>query len=144
MTNTVPDKSVLNEPAISDEQSKAKPSSGRSSFNFVHVVVFLLILIPLNPLVMESLRNPNFSFEISLLGYLSMICGPVTPLLFDRHAEVNTVLILVTGTILGICVLIQICWQPSQIRFEMIRQILWAICWWIWFWGAFVAIGLQM
>ncbi len=116
-------------------------------FNIIHLIVFFICWFPLNPVVVETLRNPNFSISFSveaLLGFLSMICGPFAPLLFYPNPELHAGLILVTGTTLLVSVLIQIFWRPKLKRYEVIRQLVWAIGCWIWFAGAFAAFAMLM
>lgn len=126
---------------IPQPNTVAKPMQ-RRAFNVVHLVVLLVCLFPLNPIVVESFRNPNFSFRISiqlLVGVLSMLAGPFAPWLFPQHAEIATSLIVTACAILATGVIIQFAWRPRQTRYEVIRQFLWAITCWLWLASAFVA-----
>ncbi len=149
MATPEPEQSVPHQRSNAAEPAKAllTPVARIRPFNIIHLIVFFICWFPLNPLVVESLRNPNFSMTFSvetLLGILSMVCGPFAPLLFYRNPELHAGLILVTGMILSVCILIQICWRPSLKHFEVIRQIVWAVGWWLWFAGAFVAFVILM
>ena len=113
----------------------------------MHLVVLLVCMFPLNPIVVESFRNPNFGFRIStelLLGVLSMLAGPFAPWLHPDHAEIATSLIVVACAILATGITIQFVWRPLQTRYEVIRQFLWAITCWLWLASAFVAFAAAM
>ena len=106
-----------------------------TAFNWMHVVVFLVCYIPLNPIVVESFRNPNFGFTLSFelaVGVLSMLAGPFAPWLVSDYAEIETSLIVTACAILATGVAIQFAWRPRRTRYEVIRQFLWAITCWLW------------
>lgn len=118
-----------------------------TAFNWMHLVVLLVCLFPLNPIVVESFRNPNLRIRISpelLMGVMSMFAGPFAPWLFPDHAEIATSLIVTACAILATGVTIQFVWRPRQTRFEVLRQSLWAITCWLWFASAVVAFAAAM
>lgn len=137
-------------PSASHQQPQANSpvrSARVKAFNWMHLVVFFVCYIPLNPIVVESFRNPNFGFTLSFelaVGVLSMLAGPFAPWLVSDYAEIETSLIVIACAILATGVVIQFVWRPKQTRYEVIRQFLWAITCWLWLASAFVAFAAAM
>lgn len=111
-----------------------------AAFDRVHLAVFVACWIPLNPIVVEAVRNPRFALDgSSLFGILASIFGPFTPRLFDSRAALHPELILVAATILSLALFVQFAWRPTATGGAVLRQLIWAAGCWLWFASAFVA-----
>ena len=126
--------------SLSSSLTQHTGQSTQAAFNRVHLAVFLACWIPLNPIIVEAVRNPHFTLSnSSLFGILGSICGPLAPRLFDPQATLHPELILVAATILGASILAQLVWRPAHKGLALVRQLIWAAGWWLWFASAFVS-----
>lgn len=121
-----------------------RPPRWRPVFPLTHLAVLLICWFPLNPAVIEAIRNPYFGIRPSLellVAFLAMIGGPLSPWLVGASTVYQS-LILVGCAILGTGFAIQILWRPTYFPYRIVRLLLWGVTCWLWLALGFVAFAI--